>query len=107
MQILNFLITALVNIAVGVVLFFFLLLGMNGYSEKQATPGLILYIAWALLFSILTAVFSVLAARFLIRKKSFSPLAATAIFAPIFIVVGGVANFVGIFAAIFLTEALR
>jgi hypothetical protein len=107
MQILNFLITALVCIGIGFVLFFFLIIGLNGYSEQQATPGLILYIVWALFFSLAAAVLSVLTAKYLINKKSFSAIAAVAIAAPIFIIVGGVANFLGIFAAVFLIEGLR
>lgn len=107
MQILNFLITALANIAIGFVLFFFLIVGLNGYSGSQAEPGLILYVVWALLFSLVAAFLSFLTAKYLIGKKSFSPVAAVAVAAPIFIIVGGVLNLVGIFAAIILIEALR
>jgi hypothetical protein len=107
MQILNFLITILAGIGVGVILFFFLIVGLNGYSEQQATPGLILYIVWALFFSLAAAILSVLTAKYLINKKSFSALGAVAIAAPIFIIVVAAANFAGIFASIFLIEALR
>jgi hypothetical protein len=107
MQILNFLMTAAVDIAIGVVLGFFLLLALNGYSEDQAMPGLILYVVWVLLFSLAAAALSVLTAKYLIGKKSFGALAACAIAAPIFIVIGGVVNFAGLFAAVILSEALR
>jgi hypothetical protein len=107
MQILNVLITALVVIAVGVVAGFFLLLALNGYTGGQADPGLILYVVWVLFFALLTAGLSFLSAKYLIVKKSFSAIAAVAISAPIFIIVGGVAVVVGMFASVFLIEALR
>ena len=107
MQILNFFITLLLNIGLGFVFFFFLIIGLNGFSESQAAPGLIFYIVWAVFFSSLSAGLSVVAAKYLINKKSLSPVAAAAICAPIFIVVGGVLIFLGIFIAAILVSALR
>ena len=107
MQILNVLITALVVIAVGVALGFFLLLALNGYSGGQAEPGLILYAVWVLFFSFVAAGLSFLSAKYLIVKKSFNPIAAVAITAPVFIIVGAAAVVVGMFASVFLIEALR
>jgi hypothetical protein len=107
MQILNVLITALFNIGIAFVLFFFLIIALNGYSERQATPGLILYIVWALFFSLLAAVLSVLTAKYLIGKKSFGSISAVAIASPIFIIVGGIISFLGTIAAVVLIEALR
>jgi hypothetical protein len=107
MQILNFFITAAINIGIACVLGFFLLLLLNGFSERQANPGFILYVAWTLIASLLAAALSVLAAKYLIGKKSFRPLGAIAISAPIFIIVGAVASVAGIFASVLLIEALR
>lgn len=107
MQILNFLVTAIINIGIACVLGIFLLIALNGFSESQANPGLILYIVWTLLTALITASLSVLAAKYLIGKKSFTPLGAIAISAPIFIVVGGIVSVVGIFASVILIEALR
>ncbi len=102
-----FLITALGNIGIGIMLFFFLLLSLNGYSEKQAKPGLILFIIWVLLFSAAAAACAVLSANFLTTKKSLNWLAASLVSILIFVVIGAILNFVGTIAAIFLTEALR
>lgn len=107
MQILNFFITAIINIGIACVLFIFLLIVLNGFSESQADPGLILYVAWALLTALIAATLSVLTAKYLIGKKSFKPFSAIAISSPIFIIVGGAASFVGIFAAVLLIETLR
>lgn len=107
MQILNFFVTAIINIGIACVLFIFLLIALNGFSERQANPGLILYIVWTLLASLLAAALSVLTAKYLIGKKSLKPFGAIAISSPIFIILGGVASFIGIFAAVLLIEALR
>ncbi len=102
-----FLVTALGNIGIGIMLFFFLLLSLNGYSEKQAEPGLILFIIWVLLFSAVAAVCAVLSANFLTNKKSLSWIAASLVSILIFIVIGAILNFVGTVVAIVLTEVLR
>jgi hypothetical protein len=107
MQILNFFITAVINIGIACVLGLFLLLALNGFSDSQANPGLILYVLWTLLTALITAALSVLAAKYLIGKKSFRPLSAITISSPIFIIIGGIASVIGMFAAIFLIEALR
>jgi len=102
-----FLVTVLVNIGIGIMLFFLLLLSLNGYSGKQAEPGLILFIIWVLLFSIAAAVCAYLSANFLITKKSLNWIAASLISILVFVAAGAILNFVGTVAAIILTEALR
>lgn len=107
MKIAAFLITALINTGIGAILFFFLIIALNGYSGSQAEPGLILYIVWILLFSIITAVLSVLAANYLSAKKSLNKFLALAISVTVFVIAGAALHFAGIFAAIGLIEALR
>ncbi len=102
-----FLATALGNIGIGIMLFFILLLSLNGYSGNQAEMGLILFIIWVLLFSIGAAVCAYLSANFLITKKSLNRIVASLISIFIFVVIGAILNFVGMIAAIILTEALR
>ena len=107
MKLIPFTITGLINIAVGVVLFFFLLLGLNGYSGKQAEPGLILFIVWILLASLLVAVLSVVMIGFLTAKKSINFWASSLISVLVFVILGAVINVVGWFTSLFVTEALR
>jgi len=102
-----FLATALGNIGIGIMLFFILLLSLNGYSGNQAELGLILFIIWVLLFSIAAAVCAYLSANFLITKKSLNRIVASLVSILIFVVIGAILNFVGMVAAIILTEALR
>lgn len=107
MKILAFIITALANIGIGVVFLFFLLIALNGYSERQANPGLILFIVWVLLFSLITAISSFLTTGWMEKKKSFSPMVAALGSILTFVAIGVGINFIGIFAAIILIEALR
>ena len=107
MKVVIFLVTALGNMGIGIILFFFLLLSLNGYSEKQAEAGLILFIIWVLFFSAAVAVCAVLSASFLTIKKSLNWIAASLVSILIFVVIGAILNFVGTVAAIVLTEALR
>ncbi len=102
-----FLATALGNIGIGIMLFFILLLSLNGYSGNQAEMGLILFIIWVLLFSIAAAVCAYLSANFLITRKSLNWIVASLVSVLIFVVIGAILNFVGMVAAIVLTEALR
>ena len=107
MKIAAFLLTATINLGVGIILFFFLIIALNGYSEKQAAPGLILFIVWILIFSLAAACLSFFTVSYLIKKKSFSPLAG-AFFSIIgFVFIGVILDLVGILAAIGLIEGLR
>jgi len=107
MKVVIFLVTALGNICIGIILFFFLILSLNGYSGKQVVPGLILFKVWVLLFSIVAAVCAVLSANFLTTKKSMNWIAASLVSILIFVVIGAILNFVGMVTAIVLTEGLR
>jgi ABC-type uncharacterized transport system permease subunit len=69
--------------------------------------GLILFIIWVLLFSIAAAVCAYLSANFLITRKSLNWIVASLVSVLIFVVIGAILNFVGMVAAIVLTEALR
>ncbi|HKP69698.1 MAG TPA: hypothetical protein VJV05_10480 [Pyrinomonadaceae bacterium] len=86
-EILSFFTTLLINIAIGVVVFFFLLIAMNGYSESDAAYGFIAYIASALFVSLLMAVCAVRVVVLLMKRK-FSSSSSAFIAIPIFCVVG-------------------
>jgi hypothetical protein len=103
----TFLITALINTGIGAFLFFMLLLSLNGFSEKQATPGLILFIGWVLLGSIVAGILGFLSANYLIENKSINQWLAALIAIAVFVIVGALINIIGFFAAIFLTSAMR
>jgi hypothetical protein len=102
----TFLITALINIAIGAALFFILIISLNGFSGSQAEPGLILFIVWALLTSIMTGVLALFSANYLTARKSFNPWLAALLAISIFIIVGAAIDFVGLVAGVVLTSAI-
>nr|MBA3352879.1 hypothetical protein [Blastocatellia bacterium] len=59
-----FLLTLLINIAVGVAVFLFMLLAMNGYSESDATYGLGAYIVLAVIVTLLMSTLAVVGVQF-------------------------------------------
>jgi hypothetical protein len=84
-----FFITFLINAAIGVVIFFFMLIAMNGFSENDAEKGLMAYGILAFFVSIFASTCAFLLAGYLL-KKGFNGAVATLIAVPIFSVVGGV-----------------
>jgi len=107
MKAVTFIITALANIGIGFVLFFMLILSLNGFTGDEAEPGLILFIVWTLLTALVTGILSFLGAGYLINKKSLNSALAAFIAMAIFTVVGAVSIIVGFIAAVALTSAMR
>lgn len=81
-------ITLAVNIAIGFVIFFFMLIAMNGFHGNDAEKGLAAYIALAAIVSVAMGAGAFLATRFLMNKD-LSGVAAVLIAVPIFSLVGG------------------
>ena len=102
-----FIITTLANIGIGFVLFFALMLSLNGFTGDQAVPGLILFVVWAALCSLAAGVLSSAGAKYLMEKKSFNPWLAALSAIVFFVVAGAAFNFVGVITAVFLTSATR
>ncbi len=98
--------TILINLVLGVAVFFFLLLAMNGYSGSDAEPGLITYVALGVTVSIMMGIGAFVLTGYLIKrgtKMAVAPLIAV----PAFSVLGGVFKIVAAFAAIMIAEYVR
>lgn len=67
-----FLITMVASMAGGAVIFFFMLLAMNGFSESDAMWGLGTYVLLVLMVAILSSTGALFLVGFL-TKKQFSP----------------------------------
>ena len=107
MRIIVFTLTALIQLAAAAAGFLLLLLGMNGYSERQAAPGLALYIALGLGSALGLGLASAFVVKHLIRRRSFGGLAASATSVLGSLILGGLILIVGFFAAITLAEVMR
>lgn len=82
-----FLLTMIANLIAGVVIFFMVLIAMNGFSESDAQWGLGGYIILAVIVSILMGIGAVLLVHLLLKKK-FSPPVSALIAIPVFSIVG-------------------
>jgi hypothetical protein len=100
------LLTLLINVTAGVIIFFFLLLGLNGYSESDATYGLSAYFALALVVSFSMSLCAGLVAHILM-KRNFRGWTAALIAVPIFSVTGIVLKIACVIAAAAVTEYVR
>jgi hypothetical protein len=107
MRIIVFIITAGIQLAFAAAGLLMLLLVMNGYSESDATPGLIAYIALALISAVGLGGASVFLAKHLVEKRSFGGFAASAIAVVSFTFLGGVVVVASFFIAIILAEISR
>jgi len=74
--IIAFLITLILNIAIGIAVFFFMLLAMNGFSESDANYGFVTYIVLAILASLLMATLAATAVHLLMKRGFRSPSAS-------------------------------
>ena len=105
-KIVTALITLLINVAIGVVVFFFMLLAMNGYSESDATYGFGAYIVLALIVSLIMS----LSAGFLthvLMKRNFRGWTSALIAVPVFSIVGAVLKIVCSIIGVSVAEFVR
>jgi hypothetical protein len=107
MKILAFIIPALLGLAAGAVMFFLLLLGLNGYSEEQSAPGLILFLVWVLLGAIAAGFLSLVGTSYLTDKKSWGVAKAALLATLVLTVAAVIFSVAGAFAAVLMIEALR
>ena len=106
MNIASGIISFVLLLAVGGVLFFFLLLGLNGFSERDATPALIFYIAWAVFFALLLGAASFFLTKLLIGK-AFNAILALILSVVAAVGVGFVVDFGGLLASTIIASEVR
>lgn len=84
-----------------------LLLSLNGFSEQQATSGIVLYIVLGLANAIGLGVAGAFVAKRLAAKPSLGSVGASAIAIVGFSVVGALIIFVGFIAAVLLATLMH
>jgi cobalamin synthase len=105
LKIILFFLTAIPQLGVAVFAFFMLLLGLNGYSERDATPALLAYIALSGVVVVATALAAVFTAKkFEQRMGKFGAGAVSVIG---FTVVGVALIVVSLFVSVGVAEVVR
>ena len=107
MRVIVFVIIALVQLAAAVVIFFMLLLGLNGFSERDATPSLIFFIALSVACALGLGGAGAFAAKRIAEKKSLGGLAASAISVIGFSALGVMILVGGFFAALVIATIMH
>jgi len=99
-------ITLLINISAGVVVFFAMLLGMNGFSESDANYGIVAYIILAVAVSITMALLAAVGVH-LLMKRNFRPVSAAVISIVVFATFGSVLKVVCSVVGILVADFVR
>src|ERR1700754_4325118 len=107
MRIIVFALNAVIQLAAAAFGFLMLLLGLNGFSERQSNPSLLFYIILSVGSAAGLGVSSAFASKWLVQRKSMGWLGASAIAVPVFALVGVLILIVGFFVAGFIASAMR
>lgn len=107
MRIIVFVINAVIQLAAAAVGFLMLLLGLNGFSERQANPSLLFYIVLGFGSAAGLGFASAFTSKWLAGKKSLGAVAGSAVSVVVFAILGALILVVGFFIALFIAEAMR
>ena len=105
-KVVTFLITLILNIAIGIAVFFFMLLAMNGFSESDANYGFVTYIVLAVIVSLLMASLAVVTVH-LLSKRGFGALSSSLIGVGCFTVIGLVLKVVCSIIGVLVADFVR
>jgi hypothetical protein len=86
--------------------FFFLLLALNGFSERDANPAMIFFVVWSLICAIVLGAASFFLTRFLIGK-SFNGILALVLSVVAAVGIGFVVDFGGLLASTVIASEVR
>lgn len=106
-KIITFLIIALLNGTGGFLLMFFLLLGLNGFSERDVQWSFYLYIAGAIIVTLTTGATGIFLTNHLIEAKNWNAVLSVFASSTAFVIIGIILDFILLFTAIFLASAVR
>ena len=105
-RIISGILTLLLVLAAALVVLFMMLIAMNGYSESDATPGLVTYIVIAVGSAIATSTAAFFISGIFIRRGS-TPAVAALIATPLASVIGVIITVVACFMGIGVAEYVR
>ncbi|HEV2864261.1 MAG TPA: hypothetical protein VGX48_24905 [Pyrinomonadaceae bacterium] len=107
MRIIVFIVVAAVQLVAAACVFLFLLLGLNGFSEREANPGLAFYIVLAVASSVGLGVAGSMFTKWLTSRRGLGGLGAAAIAVVSSSTVGLVVLGVGFLGAVILASIMH
>src|SRR5687767_12550686 len=105
-KIITFLLIGGVNLTVAVILLFFLMLGLNGFSERDANYAFLFFIVGAIVATAAEGILGVVLLNILTKRK-FSSISASIIAVLIFSVLGAVINIALLFGGVIIADLVR
>ena len=105
-KIITFLLIGGINLTVAVILLFFLMLGLNGFSERDANYAFLFFIVGALVVTVLSGISGIVLLN-LLTKRKFSSVSASIIAVLIFSVLGAVINIALLFGGVIIADLVR
>lgn len=106
MNILSGIVTFVLMIAVGLGWFFFLMLALNGFSERDANPAMIFYAIWMIFFAIVSSIASFFITKLLIAK-AFNAILAVTISVIVATAIGAAIDFGGLIVSTIIASEVR
>lgn len=107
MRIIVFVVVAVVQLGAAAFGLLVLIMGMNGFSERDATPGLLFYVVLAMASSVALGVGGALAAKRLAAGRRMGGLAASAIAVTCASTLGVVVLVGGFFGALAIASVMH
>ena len=107
MRIILAVVSFIIQLAAGFLGLLILVLALNGFSERDATPGLVVYVVLCLCVALGSALLSVLVAKKLVGKKGLTDFGAGAISLIAFTMLGLLLIVINLFLAIGIAELMR
>lgn len=102
-----FVITIAVNLVIGAICFFFLLMALNGFRESEANWGIGAFLLTALFASTGTALAAAGAVHLMMSRRKWGAPLSLAVFVPLFVIVGGTINSAGIVIGALVADIVR
>jgi len=99
-------VTMFLNVVAAFIIFFFLLIALNGYSEGDAQWGLITFVASAIAVTLLSSTLAFMLLRFLL-KRNFRGLSSGMISIGVATVTGVLLQSATCIVAVLVTEAVK
>lgn len=106
MNIISGIVTFVLLLGIGVASFFFLLLALNGFSEREANVAIVFYCIWILFFAIAFGAASFFFTKFLIAK-SFNAILAVILSIVAATGIGAAIDFGGLFISAIIASEIR
>ena len=98
-------ISTILSLVIAVILGFFLLIALNGFSGKAGEYAIYFYVVWAIAIALIIGITSFLAAKYL-GKTSWHKALVVLLPIVVSLILSGIGNFIGMIAAGIVADSM-